>query len=76
MFEGKNVTELENAFRDAVDDYLEQCHTEGIEPQKPFSGKFNLRMSSELHARTAQTASRLGKSVNQFIIDSLEKSLG
>ena len=75
MFEGRNVDELENAFRNAVDDYLDQCRIEGIEPQKPFSGKFNLRMPPELHARTAQIASRLGISVNQFIIDTLEKSI-
>ncbi len=71
MFEGTCVEELEQAFKDSVDEYLEQCENEGIEPQRPFSGKFNLRMPPELHARAAQTAVRQGKSVNQLIVDAV-----
>ena len=48
-FQGKSVDELEQAFQDSVDDYLEWCAEDGVEPDRPYSGKFNLRISPELH---------------------------
>jgi len=35
-FQGKSVEEIERAFRDPVDDYLEFCQERGEEPDKPF----------------------------------------
>ncbi|HNU92863.1 MAG TPA: type II toxin-antitoxin system HicB family antitoxin, partial [Spirochaetota bacterium] len=29
------------------------CKEEGVEPEKPYSGKFNLRISPELHREAA-----------------------
>ncbi len=43
-FQGTTVTEIENAFKDSIDDYLDWCKERGKEPEKPHSGKFNLRM--------------------------------
>ena len=37
-FQGRSVEELEEAFRDSVDDYLEFCELRGEEPDRPFSG--------------------------------------
>jgi predicted HicB family RNase H-like nuclease len=37
-FQGKNVEELERAFRDSIDDYLEFCRERAEEPEKPFDG--------------------------------------
>lgn len=34
-FQGTNVDELEQAFRDSLDDYLEFCAERGEEPDKP-----------------------------------------
>jgi predicted HicB family RNase H-like nuclease len=50
-FYGTTVEELEEEFRETADDYLDLCRKEGIEPEKPFSGKFSVRMSSDLHCR-------------------------
>ena len=33
-YEGESVTELKNAFKEAVTDYLEFCKAEGITPEK------------------------------------------
>ena len=38
-FQGTTVDEIENAFRDSVDDYLDWCQERNKEPEKPFSGK-------------------------------------
>ena len=70
-FEGTTVEELEQAFRDSIDDYLEFCHERGEEPDKPFSGRLMVRLSPELHRRLFVDARRSGKSLNQFISDRL-----
>ena len=33
-YEGRNIDELENDFRGAIDDYLAYCKTNGIQPRK------------------------------------------
>ena len=33
-FQGKSVDELEQAFRDSIDDYLDWCKERGEEPEK------------------------------------------
>ncbi len=49
-FEGVSVDELRSAFRASVDDYLAWCEERGEASDKPYSGKFNIRISPELHA--------------------------
>jgi predicted HicB family RNase H-like nuclease len=70
-FEGTTVEELEQAFRDSIDDYLEFCHERGDEPDKPFSGRLMVRLSPELHRRLFIDARSSGKSLNQLISDRL-----
>ena len=48
-YEGTDVESLENDFREAIDDYLDLCATQGFEPEKPYKGAFNVRVPSELH---------------------------
>lgn len=43
-FQGTTVDEIEQAFKDSVEDYLAFCKERGEEPDRPFSGKFNLRI--------------------------------
>ena len=50
-FECENAGEVEQAFKEAVDDYLEFCEEEGKDPNKSFSGSFNVRVSPELPQR-------------------------
>ena len=37
-FHSTSVAELEQAFRESIDDYLEFCAQRGEKPDKPFSG--------------------------------------
>ena len=48
-FQSASASSLKQAFIDSVEDYLEFCNTRNESPEKPFSGKFNLRISPELH---------------------------
>lgn len=73
-FQGTTVEEIEQAFRDSVDDYLDWCKKRGKEPEKAYSGKFNLRMPPELHAQVAIQAAQHGMSINSYIINRLNAS--
>lgn len=50
-FQGTSVEEIESAFHGSVDDYLEWCEERNETPEKPFSGRFNLRIDPQLHAQ-------------------------
>jgi predicted HicB family RNase H-like nuclease len=51
----------------SINDYIAWCTEEGVEPEKPYSGKFNLRLSPELHREIAIRAKRLNISINSFV---------
>lgn len=70
-FEAETAGELVKAFQDSVDDYLAFCKERGQEPQKPYSGKLALRTTPEIHALLSKVAANDGKSVNQWISDTL-----
>ena len=70
-FEADSAENLVKAFHDSVDDYLAFCEERGVEPQKPYSGKLALRTTPEIHALLSKAASYDGKSINQWISDTL-----
>lgn len=72
-FEADNAHDLKQAFYDSVDDYLSFCAEQGIEPDKPFKGSFNVRIDSELHRR-AYMASR-DSSLNAFVGQAISEKL-
>lgn len=70
-FQGRSVDELKAAMQDTVDDYLAWCAERGKEPEKPYSGKFLVRVSPELHRRLSIEAARIGKSLNALVAERL-----
>lgn len=66
-YEGQTLDELRKDFEDGVDSYLAACLADGVEPAKPYSGRLNLRMSSELHSRVAAFVAATGTTINDFI---------
>jgi predicted HicB family RNase H-like nuclease len=52
-FQGSTVEELRSAFRDSVDDYLSWCAETACEPEKPYSGKFVVRVAPADHGKAA-----------------------
>lgn len=70
-FEAESAEELVKAFHDSVDDYLAFCKERGMEPQKPYSGKLALRTTPEIHALLSKAAAHDGKSINQWVSDTL-----
>ncbi len=70
-FYGKNTKELRSEFKKSLQVFLEVCEEKGIEPRRHFSGKFNLRISPELHERLAIEAQAQGKSINTLAQEAL-----
>ena len=74
-FDGLSVEELEQSFHAVIDEYLADCHALGKEPNKPFSGKFNLRISPDLQMKAATQASLNGLSLNAFVEQAIENKV-
>lgn len=74
-FHGESVSELRNAFIEAVDDYLTTCEKLGRPPQKPYSGKVLLRIDPQLHAQAAALAEAQGKSLNAWTQEQMQKAV-
>jgi predicted HicB family RNase H-like nuclease len=72
-FQGRTLDELKTAFADTIADYIEWCRERGKQPERPYSGNFTVRLSPELHRRIATAAARVGKSVNAFVAEMLER---
>jgi predicted HicB family RNase H-like nuclease len=74
-FEGASVAEMQKAFRESVDDYLAFCAQRGESPEKPFSGKFVVRLSADLHRKAYVQAKLADKSLNGWITDVVKSAL-
>lgn len=74
-FQGKSVEEIKLAFRDSVEDYLSYCAKLGQEPEKPFTGKFMLRIPPDLHRKIYVAAKQSGESINAWIKEQLTHSV-
>lgn len=69
MFEGNTIEELENSFKEMVDEYLETCKELGKSPQKAYSGSFNVRTGATIHQALAEIAELENISLNKLIIN-------
>lgn len=74
-FEGESVKELKIAFKEAVDDYLAYCESEGISPEKKYTGVLNIRIPPAIHSGIAMMAREAGTTINGYIKQALEKQL-
>ncbi len=75
-FQGRSVEEIKKAFHGSVDDYLAFCKARGEEPDKPFSGKFVVRISPETHRKVYAAAKKSGQSINAWLNKNLQKIAG
>lgn len=75
-FHGQTVSELRSEFELAVEDYLADCESEGVQPVRPASGKLLLRVPPEVHGRALIAAQAAGKSLNQWATEVLQHAVG
>ena len=74
-FHGESVSELRQAFEDAVDDYVATYEKLKRTPQRPYSGKVMLRIEPSIHARVAMHAEAQGKSLNAWAQEALLRAV-
>lgn len=72
-YEGSSLDELRSDFEAAVDDYLELCAENGIEPDKTYKGSFNVRISPELHRSLALFSASHNQSLNTSVEEAIEQ---
>jgi predicted HicB family RNase H-like nuclease len=74
VFHGTTVDELEAAFHELVDHYLEVSERTGRPAQKPYSGKLSLRIDPETRAAMALAAELSGTSIKQWCAHVLKEA--
>ena len=72
-FEGRSVDELRQALVDSIADYRAMCAEDGVEPEKPFSGRFLVRIEPELHRQAYLAAAHARKSLNAFVKEAISE---
>ena len=74
-FQGESVAELKQAFIDSIEDYLSFCKERNESPEKPYSGKFNIRLDPSLHQKITFMSKKEGISINQWITNAISHEL-
>lgn len=74
-FQGRSAKELKKAFIESVEDYLAFCKERGETPEKPFSGKFNVRLDPELHRQAYVASKQSGKSLNTWVAEAIKHEI-
>ncbi len=72
-YEGKSIPELKQDFHQALDDYLEMCGQQGVEPEKTYKGSFNVRIAPDLHRKIALYAAAKQCSLNSVVEEALQR---
>lgn len=72
-YEGTTVSEIKASFVEAVEGYLQMCAELGEPPDKPASGKFNVRIDPSLHRRAQEKAAALDVSLNDLVAKALRE---
>jgi len=60
---------------EGVDDYLQTCEEQGVEPDVPFKGSFNVRVSSVLHRQATEYARDHNMNLNSITKEALTEYL-
>lgn len=74
-YEAETVPQLKVAFEAAVQRYIRHCRATEKEPNRPFSGTFNVRIGAENHRACAVAAHQAGIGLNEFVLRAVETAL-
>lgn len=55
--------------------FLDACAEDGVEPHKPYSGKFVLRLDPKTHQAATAAALAHGKSLNQWAAETIREAV-
>jgi predicted HicB family RNase H-like nuclease len=71
-FYASSVEGLRKEGKKSLKVFLKMCAEDGVNPRRKFTGRFNLRISPDLHERIAALADSSGKSINSWMIEALD----
>lgn len=74
-FQGRTPDELETSFCTSIDFYLDMCQQDGVLPEKPYSGRFNIRLNPDIHRQIASRAAQEHMSINQWVTEAVAQAL-
>ena len=74
-FHGESIAEVRQAFKESIDDYLTDCAEQDRDPDKPFSGKFIVRVKPDVHRQAAILAAREHVSLNVWLASAVEDKI-
>ena len=74
-FKGISVDELRQASEDSVEDCLASCAERREEPEKPFSGRFAVRLSPDQYRDAVLAAQNAGKGVQEWATEVLAEAI-
>jgi len=74
-YEATDARGIRESFEEAVNDYLEVCHSHNIKPETSFKGSLNVRLGADLHRRIAITAVQQKLSINKLILKTLDHAI-
>lgn len=72
-FYATSVEGLRKEGRKSLEVFLKMCAEDGVNPRRKFTGRFNLRISPDLHERITALADASGKSINTWMIEALDQ---
>lgn len=73
-FHGTSVTELNEMFKQCIDNYLDLCEKIGKNPDKEFKGTFNVRIPPEMHKKAVLAAAKKKITLNQYVMQAINHS--
>ncbi len=73
-FYGASVKELQREFANSIEAHVEFCKKHGVEPSRPYSGKFIVRLDPQIHAFISAAAHMSGTSMNAWIEAALRRA--
>lgn len=74
-FEGDLKQELRESMERALDHCLQVCRKRWEEPDRPFSGRFNVRFGPDLHRKVVKAPAASRESMNEWLAEAAERRL-
>jgi predicted HicB family RNase H-like nuclease len=74
-FYGKSIDELMEEGRRSLSAYLELCKKKNVNPFREFSGRFNVRLTPQVHETAVFAAAAQDQSLNEWVANAIESTL-
>jgi len=72
-YHGKSIDELRVAFEEAVDDYLDMCAAEGLQPDSPFNGILDVTIAPSVYKQLIIYSAKNNQQVNHAVEEAIKK---